>query len=758
MSKFWIVVLFCIAACVRTCNGSAWLQDPPSRSAAWYYQIKTPVNYNFRNLDCGAVPVKINADGSRNCGLCGDPYTDKPPRDNEVGGKYANPRVRTRFYESGQVAEISIWNNLPGAPGFYEFRLCDEDSNQTQACLDKHLLTITDTGKTYMEVPPTQGLIIIHVQLPAGVTCNYCLLQWRFRKETYAGCDDQKWCRVQGAQTEYYNCADVMIGNVGQPKPSYISDPIYSASDYGSAYDVATTRTDQPDGSNLNGTTTEVMTTTTTKGVPVITIPTGFPVTTTTSGPGTTNRPVTVITTGTTQVRPTSTPESPRLVIGSSGNSIGGQTISNGNGGSSNNKYVFALLSLIPLLGAVSLHNSRALGPVQPPPVPPIASVTWARALPIYPLQIENNYGFGNFAAGSPAFSTTGTYGGKNGKGTYGSKSSYHAGYSIYNAGLSATNLNSQGTNTGISNQLLASQQNRNMLTNNNINTQWNQASNFNKNSFNNNNGFLNNGRGQFAQNPVVWNNGVTVNNGITRHVFPRSVNFQSGTSYQPTPNQYSKPIGTIQKNSHLSQNEYGTSHQSGYGQSNSIAHPNTRLQVPTNVNWQGHQRIHNVQNTRVGQGTRNWANNAVNTANNNWQNSGDFNSGNNANINGAGTGQRLPVPETVTSRMRIMNPKVTPPSDNTFNLPGIESASRFQVNSPRNILETSQPIKNLVGSRSTSNGAVLQNGGGKLNAIFTEAQNNNNSGAGKGRPRFLVNEWYNMLLKRLQSEGSRSL
>jgi hypothetical protein len=103
------------------------------------------------------------------------------------------------------------------------------------------------------------------------------------------------------------------------------------------------------------------------------------------------------------------------------------------------------------------------------------------------------------------------------------------------------------------------------------------------------------------------------------------------------------------------------------------------------------------------------------------------------------------------------MNPKVTPPSDNTFNLPGIESASRFQVNSPRNILETSQPIKNLVGSRSTSNGAVLQNGGGKLNAIFTEAQNNN-SGAGKGRPRFLVNEWYNMLLKRLQSEGSRSL
>ena len=114
--------------------------------------------------------------------MCGDPYTDKSPRDNEVGGKYANPRVLTRFYESGQVAEISIWNNLPGAPGFYEFRLCDEESNQTQACLDKYLLTIKDTGKTYMEVPQTQGLVIIHVQLPPGVTCDFCLLQWRFRK------------------------------------------------------------------------------------------------------------------------------------------------------------------------------------------------------------------------------------------------------------------------------------------------------------------------------------------------------------------------------------------------------------------------------------------------------------------------------------------------------------------------------------------------------------------------------------------------
>lgn len=52
----WIILL-CVVALLRTCTGSAWLQDPPSRSAAWYYQVQTPVNYNFRNLNCGNKPV-----------------------------------------------------------------------------------------------------------------------------------------------------------------------------------------------------------------------------------------------------------------------------------------------------------------------------------------------------------------------------------------------------------------------------------------------------------------------------------------------------------------------------------------------------------------------------------------------------------------------------------------------------------------------------------------------------------------------------
>jgi len=58
--RYYMCVVLCVVLLVGRATGSAWLQDPPSRSAAWYYQVKAPVNYNFRNIDCGGTPVSIN--------------------------------------------------------------------------------------------------------------------------------------------------------------------------------------------------------------------------------------------------------------------------------------------------------------------------------------------------------------------------------------------------------------------------------------------------------------------------------------------------------------------------------------------------------------------------------------------------------------------------------------------------------------------------------------------------------------------------
>lgn len=94
-------------------------------------------------------------------------------------------RLSTCNFNVRSFTAFRLFSPFLGSPGFYEFRLCDE-SQETQACFDKHLLTIVghDGGpnSTAMSVPQTQGLNIIHLQLPVGVKCEYCTLQWRFRK------------------------------------------------------------------------------------------------------------------------------------------------------------------------------------------------------------------------------------------------------------------------------------------------------------------------------------------------------------------------------------------------------------------------------------------------------------------------------------------------------------------------------------------------------------------------------------------------
>ncbi|WAR14812.1 hypothetical protein MAR_004917 [Mya arenaria] len=309
--------------------------------------------------------VVISPDGSRNCGLCGDPYNSIIPRDNEVGGKYANPRIRTRFYESGQEVDISIWNNLPGSPGFYEFRLCAEQK-ESQACFDRHLLTIVghegDSDSTSVNVPTTQGLNVFHVQLPVGVTCDYCTLQWRFR---------------QGVTT--------------------------------------------PDNSNLNGATTASPITTTRRMI--FTIPNIFPTNAPTTAATTTSRPVVTTANSNNNVNtvPTASPPSgttgsppsnDRLVFDANGNAAG-TTFNGGGSGSGGSRQLLLLLGLLPVLGAVALkgNNNQPAFPV-PPPVAPLS----VQNMPLPNLYLGTNYGFGNFVGGTglPA------YAGKSAHGAYG--------------------------------------------------------------------------------------------------------------------------------------------------------------------------------------------------------------------------------------------------------------------------------------------------------------------------------------------------
>ena len=78
-----------------------------------------------------------------------------------------------------------------------EFRLCpydwpadddleyDDDGNMvevSQSCLDKHLLELADGSGTrfYLPEPYRVGEYSVDLQLPPGLSCNKCLLQWKW--------------------------------------------------------------------------------------------------------------------------------------------------------------------------------------------------------------------------------------------------------------------------------------------------------------------------------------------------------------------------------------------------------------------------------------------------------------------------------------------------------------------------------------------------------------------------------------------------
>ena len=118
------------------------------------------------------------------CGVCGDPW-DSKPRDNEAGGQYAM-EIISGVYKSGTMIEaIADIANANG--GYFEFRLCANNNFSSpvkEECLDKGLLTLEDGISTRYENVQT-GLNRVILLLPEGLTCDQCVLQWKYRAGLY---------------------------------------------------------------------------------------------------------------------------------------------------------------------------------------------------------------------------------------------------------------------------------------------------------------------------------------------------------------------------------------------------------------------------------------------------------------------------------------------------------------------------------------------------------------------------------------------
>lgn len=449
-----------------------------------------------------------------------------------------------------------------------------------------------------------------------------------------------------------------------------------------------------PNGNNLGGntTTTVATTTTTTTGVPIFTIPTVFP-------------------TATSRTTTGSMPITERLVVDINGNAISGQS-SSGNGRTIDSKYLLILLSLVPLLGAFGLQNSRGAAVAQPVHVVPSVPYSWATAVRMHPIQFQNTFGFGNFNPGGSGLSGTSAYAGKN-----------------YEHGVNS------GLNGVISN---------NVYPNNMLQTQNTQA-------MFNNGAYFNNVGNNFVQNPVLWNrNDVTVNNGFTSHVFPRSTGSLNGAPHKPSSGQYANPSRSLP--SPPIRNEYSNNNQHAYTPNGNFVPSNPGIPAGGKT-WRhtnGIGQRNQWQHSSGTSGSTNWLNNGINQGPTRWQNNGEFNGRkNNFNKHGVGIGQRLTVPETIPQRMHI-----------------VSSDARFQTNNPRQIIDASHPLNGGNVEFKSSN-TPIQNGGRLLNAAFSTTRNGRLTGntlvngVGDGtvnqEPVF-VHDWYNMLVQRYPGRETRLL
>ncbi|VDI03608.1 Hypothetical predicted protein [Mytilus galloprovincialis] len=206
---FLTILTVTFAEILHTRGGGGRLVEPPGRSSLWRSNSTLqPVNENDHRNNCGGFEKQWLKNKGK-CGICGDPFDG--PRDHENGEKYDHKFI-SRTFKHNEIINVTveITKNLSG---YIEFRICDNSNDNviTVDCLDRNVLEIGDTKYKKYKVW-NSGYHVIPIQLPNNLTCDKCLLQFRYHTGYRWGCDGDDCCYGCGPmQEEFYSCADIRI-------------------------------------------------------------------------------------------------------------------------------------------------------------------------------------------------------------------------------------------------------------------------------------------------------------------------------------------------------------------------------------------------------------------------------------------------------------------------------------------------------------------------------------------------------------------
>ncbi|CAF3167504.1 unnamed protein product [Rotaria sp. Silwood2] len=249
----FLLLLLLLSTNVLSVWGHGFLFDPPARSTAW---IVIPdfrsccTYYDHMQMFCGGVPVQYG-ENSRTfslfactylhlwhlldgkCGICGEPYNQVNKLFEMGGSMYKGTSVKT--YNQGQQISVKV-NLTANHMGYFEFHLCNVDttpnSDATQDCLDRRILKLANSDLTKYSITGAIGnsQIIVNLQLPAGVSCQHCVFQWKYTAGNSWGTDPITGQQGLGLGTEnetFMGCADITI--VGGSVPASTSSAVTSS-------------------------------------------------------------------------------------------------------------------------------------------------------------------------------------------------------------------------------------------------------------------------------------------------------------------------------------------------------------------------------------------------------------------------------------------------------------------------------------------------------------------------------------------------
>lgn len=158
-------------------NSHGMVMNPVGRSSRWRFDRSAKVNYGDNQLWCGGFYTQVVNNGK--CGLCGDNFSDRTPRANELGGTYGQG-VIVGTYKSGGQLPVSV-QITANHKGYFQFNLCNLDvSAETDACFQRYPLLLTNGADRYQVPSDRSGIYDVMLQLPSGLVCNHCVLQWTY--------------------------------------------------------------------------------------------------------------------------------------------------------------------------------------------------------------------------------------------------------------------------------------------------------------------------------------------------------------------------------------------------------------------------------------------------------------------------------------------------------------------------------------------------------------------------------------------------